>query len=196
MYKKLSTVVGKRAADVDIVEGTPSMKSEPEKRPWRRTMRSRDQNLEVCLSSAILILPMLALNVVLICLVFINRMPDSNSSYFQNNGTATPLGRAYYVDSSSTTLVYIASLSSSLSALLISSAMFLFSFSLAKGLALDSDQVKATILPTPYQLGILIKMAEGRLMGLWSYFLYVCGSKKRRTTIIPALWHASRMMIA
>lgn len=97
---------------------------------------------------------------------------------------------------SSTTLVYLASLSSTFSTLLIPAAMLLFSFSLASDLAQNSDRCKALDLPSPFQLEMFIRMIDGCLMVLGSYLAYICGSKQRRTRVAPVLWKAFTMLMA
>ena len=173
---------------IDVIEDDPSGGTKVRKRPWKGTMGG--SSLEILLASAFLVVPMVALTVTLIALVFRHQMPDNNSSYSYENETALALGSAFYVDYSSTTLVYIASLSSTLATLLISAAMLLFSFSLAQDIATNSDRAAASHLPSPYQMDLLIRMIDGRLMVLGSYLLYVCGLKKRRTRIVPVVRHA------
>ena len=151
--------------------------------------------LEIGLASAILILPMLILSIVLLILVYGYQMPNINSTYSYNNQTDLPLGTAYYVNYSATTIVYIASLSSTLAMVLISAAMILFSFSLARSIIQTSDADDSSRLPSPFQLQLLIRMVDGRLMALWSYLLYVFGGKQRKVTIVPVLWQAVAMML-
>ena len=152
--------------------------------------------LEIVLVSAMLILPMLVLTAVLLVLVLGHQMPDHSSTYSYNNETDLPLGSAYFVNYSATTLVYIASLSSNLATLLISAAMILFSYSLARSMALRSDANDASELPSPFQLQLLIRIVDGRLTALGSYLLYVLGRKQRKVTVIPVLWQAVAMMLA
>ena len=179
---------------IEMTEHAQSERSEAKCQPLNGKMRG--QKLEIGLASALLIVPMLTLAALLIGLVYGYRMPDHNSSYSLDNQTAIPLGSAYFVNYSSTTLVYLASLSSTLSTLLIPTAMLLYSFVLANDLAKDSDQAALSNLPSPFQLDMLIKMVEGRLMVLWSYACYAFGSKRRRINIVPSLQHASTALLA
>ena len=152
--------------------------------------------LEIGLASATILIPMIALSAVLMASVYSCQMPDNNSSYSFGNGTAIPLGSAYYVNYSATTLVYIASLSSTVATLLLSAAMVLFSYLLASKMAYQSDNAEVLLLPSPYQLELLIRMIDGRMMALWSYVLYFVGSKQNRIRIMPVLWHASALLMA
>lgn len=138
---------------------------------------------------------MLGLSAILSVLVYSHHMPNNSSTYTIGNGTAKPLGSAYYVDYSATTLVYIASLSSTAATLLLSAAMVLSSYFFASSLAKQSDNGEDSLLPSPYQLELLIRMVDGRLTVLWSYMLYFFGSKQKRIKITPVLWKASAMMI-
>ena len=122
---------------VEMTKHAQSKRSEAKSQPLDGKMGG--QTLEIGLASALLIVPMLTLAALLIGLVYRYRMPDHLSSYSLDNQTALPLGSAYFVKYSSTTLVYIASLSSTLSTLLISAAMLLYSFVLVNDLAKDFD---------------------------------------------------------
>ena len=174
---------------IEMTEHAQPERSEAKRQPLDSKMGG--QKLEIGFASALLIVPMLTLAALLIGLVYRHRMPDHLSSYSLDNQTGLPLGSAYFVNYSSTTLVYIASLSSTLSTLLIPAAMLLYSFVLANDLAKDSDQAAVPNLPSPFQLDMLIKMVEGRLTVLWSYIRYAFGSKRRRINIVTGLQHAS-----
>ena len=152
--------------------------------------------LEIGLTSVVLILPMFVLTTLLLALVFGHQMPNHSSTYSYNNETELPLGSAYFVNYSATTLVYIASLASTLATLLISAAMILFSYSLARNMTLESDANNAPKLPTPFQLQLLIRMVDGRLTALVSYLLYVAGKKQGQVTVVPLLLKAVAMMLA
>ena len=152
--------------------------------------------LEIGFASVVLILPMFILTALLVTLVFGYQMPYHSSTYSDNNETELPLGSAYFVNHPATTLVYIASLSSTLATLLISPAMILFSYSLARSMTLESDANNAPKLPSPFQLQLLIRMVDGRLTALGSYLLYVFGQKQRRVTVVPILLKAVAMMMA
>ena len=179
---------------IEMTEHAQSERSEVKSQPLNSKMGG--QKLEIGFASALLIIPMLTLATLLIGLVYKYRMPDHSSSYSVNNQTALPLGSAYFVNYPSTTLVYIASLSSTLSTLLIPAAMLLYSFVLAKDLAKDFDQAAVSNLPSPFQLDMLIKMVDGQLLVLWSFIRYALGAKRRRINIVPSLQHASTALLA
>ena len=123
---------------------------------------------------------MLILTVTLMALVFAHQMPDHNSTYSDDTGTDFPLGSAYYVDFSSTTLAYIASLSSTFATVLISAGMMLFSYPIACEIAVRPDDYDIAHLPTLFQLQLLIRMIDGRVTALWSYFMYLFSGKQRK----------------
>ena len=173
--------------------GHESLKAE---KPMRSNGVMGGWVLDIGLASATLILPMLILTAVLLVLVLGNQVPNNSSTYSYNNATGLPLGSAYFVNYSATTLVYIASLSSTLATLLVGAAMILFSYSLARTMALNSDANDVSKLPSPFQLQLLIRIVDGRLTALSSYLMYVLSRKQRKVTVVPVLWHAVAMMLA
>ena len=183
-----------QGSTIEMTEHAQPELSEAKSQPLNSKMGG--EKLEIGVASALLIAPMLTLAAILMFLIYRHRMPDHFSSYSLDNQKNLPLGSAYFVNYSSTTLVYIASLSSTLSTLLIPAAMLLYSFVLANDLAKDSDQAAVSNLPSPFQLDMLIKMVEGRLIVLWSYIRYAFGSKRRRIKIVSTLQHASMTLLA
>ena len=164
--------------------------------PSQRRGIMRGGRTEIGVAAATMLIPMILFSAVLMGLVYSHQMPNQKSSYSIEKKTAIPLGSAYYVNYSATTLVYIASLSSTVSTLLLSAAMVLFSYSLASKIAHQSDNGDVSLLPSPYQLELLIRMIDGRIMALWSYVLYFTGSRQRRTKVMPVLMQASLLMMA
>ena len=150
---------------------------------------------EIALAAAFLIIPMLALAVIPLALVNTHRMPNYESTYSTGRRSGIALGAAYYVNYSATRLVFISSLSSTLSTMLFSSAMILFSFPLAYNLARDSDHCHTLKLPSPYQLELLIRTIDGRTTVLWSWLRYICSTRDKRTKIVPALRNAIAVLI-
>ena len=193
-HKKPANVASTSNMDAVASKEAHNQRGMQSGKSWKGVMNGH--KLEMTIASAILVVPMLILCAVLLGLIHTYRMPDNNSSYSYDNGTALPLGSAYFVNYSSTSLVYIASLSSTLSTLLIPAAMLLYSFKLASNFARESDRSNARNLPSPYQLELMIRMIDGRFMVIWSYATYFFGSKQRRTDVVPMLWHAFAMFMA
>ena len=162
----------------------------------RRRRMMKGSVIDISLASMIVVLPMPILTAVLVTLVFTHPMPNHDLTFSVNNATEFPLGTAYYVKCSSTTLVPIASLSSTIATILISTAIIIFCYPLAREIAKQSDQNNAPYLPSPFQLQLLIRMIDGRLTALWSCLVYVCGGKQRKIRVVPVLWHAVIMMVA
>ena len=133
---------------IEMTEHAQFKRSEAKSQPLNSKMNG--QKLEIGFASALLIVPILTLATLLISLVYKYRIPDHLSSYSFDNQTALPLRSAYYVNYSSTKLVYIASLSSTLSTLLIPAAMLLYLFILTNDLAKNSDRATISNLPSPF----------------------------------------------
>ena len=126
MHQRLENAAMAQGYTIEMTEHAQSERSEAKSQPLDGKMGG--QKLEIRLASALLIVPMLTFAALLIGLVYRHRMPDHFSLYSFDNQIALPLGSTYFVNYSSTTLVYIASLSSTLSTLLIPAAMLLYSF--------------------------------------------------------------------
>ena len=150
--------------------------------------------LEIFIASSTLVLPMLLSSVVLIGLVYAHLMPDERSSYSHNGRTNITLGASYYVNYSATQLVFFSSISSTLAPLLFSPIMILFSYLTAYLMTKESDSMGVDKLPSPFQLVLLIKTLEAKIMSLWSTTLYAFGSKKKRETDVPDLQKAAGML--
>ena len=163
------------------------------RKPWKGIMGG--EYTEIMLATAILVIPMLALALVLIGLVFSNLMPTTNASYSTGNKTDLPLGQAYYVAYSATRLVFVSSVSSTLSTVLMGSAMLLFSYPVAAYLARKSDAEVTSKLPTPYQLSLMVNLIEAKLLSLFSVLSYIAGSKKKKVAVVPDLARLITMLL-
>lgn len=137
---------------------------------------------------------MLALSVVLLSLVYLHPMPDKQSSYSKGNAINLPLDPAYYVNYSATRLGFVASVSSTLSTILIGAAMFLFSYPTAYFIAINSDKDETSKSPSPYQPELLIKMLDARMAVACSFFLYGLGAKSTRFLIVSIIRRTLAML--
>ena len=133
------------------------------------------QTLDILLTSALLTLPMLILGTVLMSMVHMHQMPDQNSNYSTGNRTGIALGSAYFVNISSSRLANVSSIVSTVSMLLMSAAMVLFSYPLSHRFTKDCDRHRESTLFSPYQLTIMIKLVGGQPLALWSYLKYALG---------------------
>jgi hypothetical protein len=125
-------------------------------------------------SLAVIVLPMLGLAALLLALVLANKLER------QQTGTTGPttLGpypdfddNAYYVDFNPTTLVTIASWSSTVAPLLAVCAMVLISFPLAHSFKLTSEG-RSDDLPTPFQFSLLLDCLGAGISPLWKAISY------------------------
>ncbi len=128
----------------------------------------------IFISLALIVVPMLGLAALLLGLVLAKNVekPANTSS-----GTLTLDLRsefdpnAYYVDFNPTTLVTIASWSSTVAPLLAVCAMILVSFPLAQSLKQNS-QMSGAELPTPYQFSLLLDSLSAGVAPLWNSLSY------------------------
>jgi hypothetical protein len=125
-------------------------------------------------SLAVIVLPMLGLAALLLSLVLANKLDR------QQTGTASPttLGpypdfndNAYYVDFNPTTLVTIASWSSTVAPLLAVCAMVLISFPLAHSFKRKSEDFSGD-LPTSFQFSLLLDCLGAGISPLWKAVSY------------------------
>lgn len=171
---------------------TEDMQAKP-RRPHQGKMRG--QLWELLLASSLLILPMLGLSITLAGLVYTRLVPDNDSTYSDDDHSNIPIGSsAYYISYPAMRLVFIASVSSTLATVLISPAMVVFSYLVAHYIAASSDAREVHKLPSPYQLVLLIRMLDARIMAIWSFVCYSLNSKGKTVRVMPELWRAAAMM--
>ena len=126
----------------------------------------RDNSWRLHLPLSRSITPMLIVNFVLMGLMYSHLMPKNESTYSENGRLGLPLRPAYYVNYLATQLVFFSSVSSLLAPILFSAAIALFSHLTAYFLAVSSDRDQTARLPSPYQLKLLIKTLDAKLMSL------------------------------
>lgn len=92
-------------------------------------------------------------------------------SYFnaQEYSTGSP---AFFVDFSATKLATIASWASSVATLIPSFVMTLYSYQLANDF-LHAQEANPSQLPSPYQLGLLMKSLDGRVTSFYYFISYI-----------------------
>jgi uncharacterized membrane protein len=125
---------------------------------------------------------MLAFSAVILALVYLYRVEYNPHGLndFKDHHSAYD-DHAIYVDFSAPRLVFIASWSSTLAPLLVSSALFLASFPTAKSILATEQARKETSLPTPFQVSLILRMLlAGGVMTLWEWLYYLIGWKKKR----------------
>jgi hypothetical protein len=125
-------------------------------------------------SLALIVVPMMGLASLLLGLVLSNNVDkpaDRSSGSLTLNLRSEFDADAYYVDFNPTTLVTIASWSSTVAPLLAVSAMILVSFPLAQSLKANS-QMSGSELPTPFQFSLLLDSLSAGITPLWNALSY------------------------
>ena len=130
---------------------------------------------DVLLTTTLVFIPFVGLNVGLIAVVTTSRYRASHSDPYESDA----FDDAFYVRFSATSFVFLASLSSSLATSLVGLVMTLVSFSAAKRLANLSRQLNVDQLPTPFQLGLLIRILQGAILDSVKHLL----QRKERTKL-------------
>lgn len=137
--------------------------------------------------------PILLFSAAFITLILYFQVPlESNSDKYLFPVTDTALDtRAYYVKLPSTLLIIAASWMSTLAPLLSGFAIALASYPIAQRLLHDSDTHQHQALPTPFQLGLVLRFLDGATWsGLWNLLLYTETWKKRadrHATVLASL---------
>jgi hypothetical protein len=137
---------------------------------------------DIALSSLILTIPMLLFVCVLLGLVFHYRVQPKGVP-FENlklSGSQDEKG-VYYVNISSTVLVFIASWSSSLAPALGSFALALVAYPVARTYLKEERAGNPRKLLTPYQLFLTLQFLDGGwAFSLWKWFKYMFKRRTRR----------------
>ena len=138
----------------------------------RETINLQGARKDILLSLAIIFVPNVILNAILLGLVFHYQVPQT---YFELPGVPEPLARessAYLINFSATKLLTVASWTSTLSSLLPSFVMVLVSYPIARTILDASKDKKTDDLPTPYQLSMLLGTLNGTFGSLWNWLMY------------------------
>jgi len=122
---------------------------------------------DVLLTTTLVFIPFVGLNVGLIAVVTTSRYRASHSDPYESDA----FDDAFYVRFSATSFVFLASLSSTLATSLVGLVMTLVSFSAAKRLASLSRQLNVDQLPTAFQLGLLIRILEAAIFDSLKHLL-------------------------
>jgi len=137
---------------------------------------------DILVALAIIFIPLTLFSALLLGIVFQRRIqylpPSSSLSTLDDSELYST--NAYYVRISSTTVVLLASFSSSIAPTLVSFFMVLFSYPISRRILKISDGRKLSDLPTPFQLGLLITTLSGSLGALWHWVKYLLRWKKQR----------------
>jgi hypothetical protein len=138
---------------------------------------------DLSLSFVILTIPMLLFSACLLGLVFHNSVSPPSSAFEGQDEAGI-----YYVNLSATSLIFIASWSSSLAPVLTGFALKLISYPLASDFLRSAKSSKAEQLPTPYQLALILRFLNGGGVGaLWSWIKYLFTWRAKRQIQPPLL---------
>jgi hypothetical protein len=152
----------------------------------------------VLIAFTVTTVPMVLLPAILLHLVFAYRLTQ-NATTPPELQTSTDIEQrttaAYYVNFSSTTLVFIASLMSTLASTLVASLMVLYSYPIVSGIVRKSVNGVSEDLPTPFQLSLLVQLSKGGLGSVWSLAKYSFGWRGKRAKIAKEVSYTGAFLI-
>ncbi|KAF2156486.1 hypothetical protein K461DRAFT_310937 [Myriangium duriaei CBS 260.36] len=153
---------------------------------YAQLARARLTNViwSACLST----FPMVTLSAVLLALVLKFRVDVSTMPYPQLAPDSSLVGpdEAYYINLSSTFLIFISSWASTAAPFCASMLVTLISYPICKNYLKSINHAPEAALPTPYQLSLIIRFfSGGSLSGLWFWILYSFGWKRRQPQSVP-----------
>lgn len=127
--------------------------------------------------------PMIFINAALLALVFKFRVDVTGVPHPQLTPSSLVgnLGNAYYIDLSSTFLIFVSSWASSIAPLCGGMLITLASYPICKAYLSRMGVDKEGKLPTPYQFSLVVRFLNGGSFGaLWSWLLYCFGWRGRQ----------------
>jgi hypothetical protein len=165
------------------------------KKTWNLQNPWKNHNRKIILSCFLITIPILAFTITTFWLVFAKSIKISSCPYpdlcYNVNTADTLRGSNYYVDLPVGRLAFVASLSSTISFMLIAACMTTYGSVAARQLLeLSKLSVQGKELPSPYDITILIRLLNAEVLLLWDlcgrYFLQVIrrrsDSYKKKTT--------------
>ncbi|XMA10671.1 hypothetical protein WAI453_003462 [Rhynchosporium graminicola] len=144
--------------------------------------RMGGQKGDIIFAFSLMAIPMSLFSALLLGLIFYFKVssPLSGSPELQLPGAPTH-DNVIYVNISATTLTTVASWSSTLAPILVGCAISLISYPVANRILRAGQSGKTGELPTPFQLGLMLKMStSGSPQSLWNWVLYVWGWRGKR----------------
>jgi len=152
-------------------------RSRPNVRQRDSNQRSDPGTKDILLAVGLVSIPLISLSALLLGIVYFRRVsPPPNSSsmnpLLSSVRVVSSYNDAFYIKLSPTTFVLLSSFSSSIVPSLVGFLMVLLSFSISRYLLDTSELGKRNALPTPYQLGLLLKILNGEIGGLWDWIKY------------------------
>lgn len=147
---------------------------------------------DIAISALVTTVPILILSGVLLALVFSLRVTQQPSIFSQIQQPTFNETGVYYVDISSTYLVFFASWSSSVVPMLATFLLTLASFPIATGVMEQSRVEASTRSLTPYQLALTLTFLSGGGYGaMWKWLKYLFVQRRTRERQVQALTQAA-----
>ncbi|KAH0170985.1 hypothetical protein KCU67_g2386, partial [Aureobasidium melanogenum] len=147
---------------------------------------------DIAISALVTTVPILILSGALLALVFSLRVTQQLSIFSQTQQQTFNETGVYYVDISSTYLVFIASWSSSVVPMLATFLLTLASFPIATGVMEQSRSEARTGSLTPYQLALTLTFLSGGGYGaMWKWLKYLFVQRRTRERQAQALTQAA-----
>lgn len=143
--------------------------------PIQSSVRMKGSNREILLAFAVMTVPMIAFSALLLGLI--ERYRISQNAFVSDKLSFDSHNRdssAIFVNISATTLITIASWSSTLAPLLIASALTLASYPVSRKILLASQNEDTKSLPTPYQFTLLLRMVSNSSPSTLWYWAKYC----------------------
>jgi hypothetical protein len=129
---------------------------------------------EILIAFTVMTLPIIIFTSILLGLVFHYRVTqnDSISGDLASNSDLSH-SNVYFVQLSATTLITVASWSSTIAPILVGFAVTLISYPVARGLLTATEKHESAQLPTPFQLSLIVRMiSSGTFPALWNWLTY------------------------
>lgn len=141
---------------------------------YRESSANGTATWSILFGFAFLTLPMLISTTILLGLVYHYRvLPGHNASDVLEAVSDNASGNDYFVNLSSTLLIFLSSVSSSLAPMLSGVAMFIFAFPLSARILRDTREDLAAKLMTPKQLALTLRfISGGAYLSLWKWLGY------------------------
>ncbi|CVK96692.1 uncharacterized protein FMAN_11022 [Fusarium mangiferae] len=159
------------------------------------TARIRGVVREIWLACIISSIPLIAFSALLLGLVFHYQVipKNPNSPSFQSAASAD--SNVIYVDFPATTLIIVASWSSTMAPLILPFLLTLVSFPVSRTLIQASQSGDRTRQPTPRQYALILRiMSNASLSALWSCITYLFTSKRKRAPMTQPLTFMTWML--
>lgn len=137
---------------------------------------------EIWLALGVISIPLVVISSLLLGIVFSRHVQptESTSSALVINANEHE-SNVYYVRISSTTLVLLASFSSTISSILVGFIMTFLAYPISRHLLRALQSGNSRSIPRLYQLGLLISLLDAsRLMVLWRWFKYTISQSRHK----------------